>query len=221
MDLNNFENYIDPKIVTRGYEYYENDYVTSVEEIKENVFVAKVTGTDRYTVEVELDHKGNIIDTKCDCPYDLGEYCKHQVAVFFTLREMKNNISAEKNPVTQKHCMDLEASFKSSAQKKKKEIDIKKVLSDRTKDELVEFLLDIASKYEEIKQYIELNFNIGNDEDEINKSIALIRTYISNNSDQWGFVSYRDTSEALKAPVWFWKKPVTLWNRKKPYRLRN
>jgi hypothetical protein len=42
---------------------------------------------------------------------------------------------------------------------------IMKVLSGRTKDELVEFLLDIASEYEEIKRRIELNFNIGDDED--------------------------------------------------------
>ena len=198
MDLNNFENYIDPKIVARGYDYYENDYVTSVEEIKENVFVAKVEGTDRYTVEVELDHQANIIDTQCDCPYDLGEYCKHQAAVFLTLREMKNNISDEKSPALKHHCMDLEAAFKSPVRKKRKEIDIKKVLSDRTKDELVAFLLDIASEYEEIKRRIELNFYIGNDEDEINKSIALIRTYINNNSNEWGFVGYGNTSEAVK-----------------------
>jgi hypothetical protein len=198
MDLIDFENYIDPKILARGYDYYENDYVTSVEEIEENVFVAKVSGTDRYTVEVELDHKANIIDTQCDCPYDLGEYCKHQVAVFFTLREMKNNISGEKCPVPQNHCMDLEAALKSPVREKREEIDIQKVLSGRTKDELVEFLLDIAAEYEEIKRHIELNFCIGNDEDEIKKSIVLIRTYMNNNSDKWGFVSYRNTSEAVR-----------------------
>lgn len=59
-------------------------------------------------------------------------------------------------------------------------------------------MLDIASEYEEIKRRIELNFNVGNDEDEINKSIALIRTYINNNSDEWGFVRYGNTSEAVK-----------------------
>jgi predicted nucleotidyltransferase len=57
--------------------------------------------------------------------------------------------------------------------------------------------LDLASEYEEIKQRIELNFNLGNDEAEIKKSIALIQTYINNNSDQWGFVSYENTSEVV------------------------
>lgn len=198
MDLNNFENYIDPKILARGYDYYENEYVTSVEESKENVFVAKVEGTELYTVKVELDHESNIIDTQCDCPYDLGEYCKHQIAVFYTLQEMKTNISDEKSPVSKNLGMDLEAALQSPVQKKIKEIDIKKILSDQTKDELVELLMDIASEYEEIKRRIELDFTIGNDEDEINKSIALIHTYIDNNSNPWGFVSYGNTSEAVK-----------------------
>jgi len=30
MNLNNFENYIEKKILARGYDYYENNYVTSV-----------------------------------------------------------------------------------------------------------------------------------------------------------------------------------------------
>lgn len=37
MNLNYFENYIEKKILARGYDYYENNYVTSVEETEENV----------------------------------------------------------------------------------------------------------------------------------------------------------------------------------------
>jgi len=181
MNLFNFESYIDKKILARGFDYYENDCISSLEEVDENVYEAEVEGTDLYIVEVELDDKANIIDTQCDCPYDMGEYCKHQVAVFLALRDMKNN-----------------ATHKSLVVKKRKTIDIKKILSDRTKDELVDFLFNIASEYEEIKRRIELNFDIGNDEDEINKSIRLIRTYIEKNSDKWGFVSYGDADEAVK-----------------------
>lgn len=176
MNLDNFESYIDKKILARGYGYYENDYVTSVEETENNVYEAKVEGTELYTVEVELDDKVNIVDTQCDCPYDMGKYCKHQVAVFLALRDMKNNF----------------------VPKKRKAPNINEILSERTKDELVQFLLDITSEYEEIKQRIELNFNDGNDEDEINKSIVLIRTFIRNNSDRHGFVAYGDTGEAVK-----------------------
>lgn len=184
MNLDNFESYIDKKIVARGYDYYENDYVTLVEETEDNVYEGEVEGSELYTVEVELDEQANIVDSKCDCPYDLGEYCKHQVAVFLSLRDIRNN-------------KDPEAVHK-SVQKKRKALDIEKILSERTKDELVQFLLAIAAEYEEIKQRIELNFNDGNDEDEISKSIALMRTFIRNNSDRHGFVAYGDTDEAVK-----------------------
>ena len=197
MNLDNFESYIDKKILARGYDYYENDYVTSVEETGDNVYEAKVEGTELYTVEVELDDKANIVDTQCDCPYDMGEYCKHQVAVFLTLRDMKNNIPVGNSHFPQ-NSTDSEAVLKFPVPKRRKAPDIEKILSERTKDELVQFLLDIASEYEEINQRIELNFDNGSDDDEINKSIALIRTFIRNNSDRHGFVAYGDTGEAVK-----------------------
>lgn len=197
MNLDNFESYIDKKILARGYDYYENDYVTSVEETEDNVYEAKVEGTELYTVEVELDDKANIVDTQCDCPYDMGEYCKHQVAVFLALRDMKNNFPGGNSHFPQ-NSTDSEAVLKFSVPKKRKAPDIEKILSERTKDELVQFLLDIASEYEEINQRIELNFDDGNDEDEISKAIVLIRTFIRNNSDRHGFVAYGDTEEAVK-----------------------
>ena len=101
MNLNDFENYIEKKILARGYDYYENNYVTSVEETEENVFEAEVEGTELYTVEVELDDQANIIDTECDCPYDMGEYCKHQIAAFLAVREIKNNLSKGNNQISQ------------------------------------------------------------------------------------------------------------------------
>lgn len=195
MNLKNFENYIEKKILARGYDYYENNYVTSVEETEENVFEAEVEGTELYTVEVELDDQANIIDTQCDCPYDMGDYCKHQVAAFLAVRDMKNNLSKEYNQISQ-DSGDSESIPK--VPKKRKAPNIEKILSDRTKEELVEFLLDIVNEYEEIKRRIELNFDDGNDEAELSKAIALIRTYINNKSDRHGFVAYGDTGEAVR-----------------------
>jgi hypothetical protein len=73
----------------------------------------------------------------------------------------------------------------------------------------------LPSEYEEVKRRIELNFNSGNDEDEIKKSIALIQTYINNNSDQWGFVSYGNTSEAVKGADLVLGKARCAWERNK------
>ena len=120
MNLHNFEVCIDKKILARGYEYYENDCVRSVEETEKNVYVAEVEGGELYTVEVELDAQADIVDSQCDCPYDWGEYCKHQAAVFFALRDLKNNTS-ENNT-------DAETVHK-SVPRKSKTPHMKKILS--------------------------------------------------------------------------------------------
>ncbi|NQT58647.1 MAG: hypothetical protein HQ557_06655 [Bacteroidetes bacterium] len=197
MNLNNFESYIDKKILARGRSYYVNDYITSIEEIDENVFEADVEGTETYLVEVELDDEANILDTICDCPYTMGEYCKHQTAVFFILRDMKEITSGGTNHQP-KRSTGSESSHKSHAPKKRKTSDFKKILSGRTKDELVELLLDIASEFEEIKQLIELSLDGGNEEDEIIKAITLIRTFVNNHSDEYGFIAYGQTDEAIR-----------------------
>jgi len=215
MNLNNFENYIVKKILARGYDYYENNYVTSVEETEENVFEAEVEGTELYTVEVELDDQANIIDTECDCPYDMGDYCKHQVAAFLAVRDIKNNLSKGITQISQ-NSMDSESVLKSPVPKKRKAPNIEKILSDRTKDELIEFLLDIASEYEEIKRRIELNFDDGDDEAELSKAMSLIRTYINNNSDRHGYVAQVDTSEAVRGADLVLEKAHFALERNKP-----
>jgi biopolymer transport protein ExbD len=183
MNLNNFEDYIDRVICLRGYDYYKNGYVNSVEETETNVYVAEVEGTETYTVDVELDDNLNIIETFCDCPYDMGEFCKHQVAVFFSLREKENSASGEKKS------KDRQISNKGH--------DIEQTLSARTKEELIDFLIKLAAENKEIKQRILLNFDDGDGEEEIIKAISLIQTYIRNNSDRHGFLNYRDTDNAV------------------------
>ncbi|MGF7046824.1 hypothetical protein J2T13_001326 [Paenibacillus sp. DS2015] len=185
MNLNNFEDHIDKIIIARGYDYYENDYVVSVAGNEDHGYEAKVEGTELYTVKVKLDHEANITRTYCDCPYDMGEYCKHEIAVFLALRDMH-------------HGNDSEAIIKSPVSKIRKVPNIEKILSDMTKQELVRFLLDIALEYEEIKQRIELNFNDEDDEDVMANAIELIQTSIRNNADRYGFVTYRDTDAAVK-----------------------
>ncbi len=197
MNLHNFDSCLDKKILARGIDYYKNNQVTSIKETDDNIYEAEVEGNDLYLVEVDLDEQGNIVYTECDCPYVLGEYCKHQAAVFFALRDIKNN-SSHANSLSCTDHPDEETLPKPAIAKKSKAPDIKKILSGRTKDELIEFLLAVASEHEEIKQLIELNFVDENDENEISRSITLIRTYIEKNSDRDGFVVCEDTDEAMK-----------------------
>ncbi|NLI93453.1 MAG: hypothetical protein GX434_15100 [Peptococcaceae bacterium] len=87
MNLDDFQDYIESRIVERWRAYYQDGCVLSLEENEPCCYQAEVEGSDVYLVNVELDQAHNIVDSECDCPYDLGEYCKHEVAVFFALRE--------------------------------------------------------------------------------------------------------------------------------------
>jgi len=123
MNLNNFENHVEPIIISRGADYYRDQAVRELEEFQSGEWIADVEGSDMYRVAVYL--KGNeIIDWDCDCPYDMGPICKHVVAVLYAIRQESIN---EKQMGTAK---------KSS--QKKKEID--RIFEKVSKKDLVEFI---------------------------------------------------------------------------------
>lgn len=192
MNLNNFEHDMDEIIFERGLDYYEYDYILSLEAKGDHVHEAVVKGTELYKVKVELDEQGNIVEILCDCPYDMGPYCKHQAAVLLALRE-KCQISVDTDLVSSSH----PAYTTSESSDTETNDSVEAILLERTKEELVAFLLNIANDYDEVKQRIGLNFDITNDEEDIKKSISLIRTYINKNADRYGFVTYRNTIEAV------------------------
>ncbi len=97
LNLNSFENDVDATILSRGINYYSSGYVASLEETDERCYEAVVEGTDDYTVTVSLAEDGDIIESFCDCPYDFGEVCKHEVAVYFAIRKDMEK-PAEKKP---------------------------------------------------------------------------------------------------------------------------
>ena len=187
MDLQNFENFIDRVIFMRGYDYYEYDHVKYVKETKPNVYEAKVIGTDEYTVAVLIDEDLNITETYCDCPYDMGRYCKHQVAVFLTLRDIKTNVSEEEEPDVKS--MDpgdyRDGSYMAS------------ILSERSKEELIGFIMKLASKNEVIEQRILMEFDDVNNDEDIQNEVSLIQSYIRHYSDRYGNVDYKNINDAV------------------------
>ena len=87
MNINNFEELIERKIIDRGFSYYENDYVEDFEQVEKGEFSAIVEGSERYFVLIKLNESLEIRDHSCNCPYDWGEYCKHEVAVLFYIKD--------------------------------------------------------------------------------------------------------------------------------------
>ena len=72
--------------VWRGYDYFKEKKVVSLEEIGENIYSATVAGSssELYSVELHIDHPRK---SKCNCPHADGKriICKHIVATYFTV----------------------------------------------------------------------------------------------------------------------------------------
>ena len=90
LTLQNFDKQVNPTILQRGKQYYNNENVASIEETGNGIWSAEVEGTEIYQVEVTVKANDEISDYSCDCLYD-GGICKHVVAVLFTVQsEIKN-----------------------------------------------------------------------------------------------------------------------------------
>lgn len=83
LSLDDFEDEIDSIILERGEDYWRRGLVLNLKINDNDEYSAEVQGTGTYSVKVRLAGRG-ILDSKCDCPYN-GDYCKHEVAVFYAL----------------------------------------------------------------------------------------------------------------------------------------
>jgi len=83
--ITDFDDSLDPVILKRGREYYLEGRVSRLKQTAAG-WTAVVEGTHDYLVEAELEPNGFISFSSCDCPYEGGEYCKHQAAVLYALR---------------------------------------------------------------------------------------------------------------------------------------
>ena len=72
--------------IWRGYDYYEEKKVLSIDEINPGIFSATVSGSSNnaYSVELHMKHPRK---SKCNCPHADGKriICKHIVATYFTV----------------------------------------------------------------------------------------------------------------------------------------
>lgn len=88
MNINNFESYINKTIFDRGYNYYMEGHVVEFYQQGENEYFFHIEGSNDYEVVVGIGDNGDILYSACDCPYDFGPVCKHEVAAYFQLQKM-------------------------------------------------------------------------------------------------------------------------------------
>ena len=107
MNITDFEEYFSPRILERGKEYYRNHHVITLDRIEEGYYEAEVEGSQIYTVFVELEENGEISDISCDCPYDWEEFCKHEAAVLYALREQEEYTPFVEEPEQKQTLIDM------------------------------------------------------------------------------------------------------------------
>ena len=70
----------------RGYEYYKNNNVSFVNQVRENEYEGSVSGSRKepYTVHIDILHPKR---STCNCAFAEGskKVCKHKVALFFSV----------------------------------------------------------------------------------------------------------------------------------------
>ncbi|HJN05499.1 MAG TPA: hypothetical protein QF480_02680 [Bacteroidales bacterium] len=143
--LNKFEQIIDEKILKRGLSYFKGGAITDVAEISTGEYEAIVSGTEEYTVHLEISN--NIItEHNCDCPYDMGAVCKHVVAVIFHLQQEELALN-QPNFIIPK-----EKKTKSVSQQ------VKELLQAISHKELIDFVQENSKKDKKFRNYFLASF---------------------------------------------------------------
>jgi len=144
--LNEFEQLIDEKILKRGLSYFKGGAITDFSEISTGEYEAIVSGTEEYTVQLEINNN-TIVKHNCDCPYDMGPICKHVVATIFHLQQ--NELELNK------------PNFTIPKKKKSKSVSqqIKELLKAISHQELMDFVQENSKKDKKFRNYFLSSFS--------------------------------------------------------------
>lgn len=149
-------------ILNRG-----GNYVKRVDQLcctADNTLVAWVTGSERYATSVRVDGEGEF-EHLCTCPYNWGP-CKHAVAVILAAAEhIKNKYAIPRledddelsqalfGDPEEDECDD-ERVRAPTPRRKQTQAKLEKMLGDRSRDDLLDLLIDLSSRFPEVRQHI-------------------------------------------------------------------
>lgn len=90
ISLQNFEQRIQDKILERGRQIWKKGRIRNLTEATPGEWTASVEGSAGDDYEVNIGMEGDALyHWECSCPYDWGDFCKHQTAVLFKIREQR------------------------------------------------------------------------------------------------------------------------------------
>jgi hypothetical protein len=171
MNIHDFERHIDKTILERGYGYYIDGNVTRASKQSDNTFLFHVEGSEDYEVLVETAIDGQILHSQCDCPYDFGPVCKHEVAVYFRLLVILNGDFGDGDEHSPIHM----------------------VLDNLSKNELIDIIVNLTKNDATLKNSLMVKFSKGDNQQELEGCRRLIDSIIRKYTGREGFIQYRLT----------------------------
>lgn len=181
MNIRNFEEYIDKRILDRGYNYYQNGHILDLYEQQEGTYIFQIEGTSDYQVVVQLDNNEKIIYSYCDCPYDYGPMCKHEVSAYFKLQE---HLKGEKQE-----------------NKKRKKQTMEEVLNTLTKEQLIQLLLPVIKKNKTLEKKVLLKYGNLDSKQELQYLQGIVDTIVDKYIDGNDYL-YPDEAKKLIEQLW-------------------
>lgn len=179
MKLNDFEKHIDETILDRGHDYYDERRISEIVKLGDQEYLFTVEGAEAYQVTVKFDDQGEITQTGCDCPYDFGPICKHQVAAFYVLTDVIDNRQSEGHKIE----WGIQQCF------------LREALDNLTKEQLITIIIEMAEKDEIVKSSLMMRYSKGNPRHELQKCKRLMESIVRKYQSQSGYIEYREADE--------------------------
>ena len=183
LTFDNFTEVIDPAILLRGFEYYEDGQVISIQSPKSGLWRAEVQGTELYRVELERDEEGSLLH-ECSCPYDSGPVCKHIAAVLYGIVEglpEDEDEPDERAGQSRPHPHDM----------------LRSLLETAPREELVKVLIERAREDPGLANQLRLRFESAGVS---RKTITrMVRQALKEGQDRHGFLDYWGALTAARA----------------------
>jgi len=172
--FDDFNERIDPVILSRGYDYWEQGRVARLEQEGEEAWLARVEGTESYQVHMGLDDDGSVF-YDCTCPYDAGPVCKHVVAVLLAIIDgLRERNEAEVRPGGDEA--------------------LRRLLDDAPHGELVELLIERTHEDTAFANELRLRYGGGR---ETGKALKrMVRQALRQGEGKYGFLDYWGAARA-------------------------
>ena len=187
ISLKKFESDIDDSIISRGAEYFANQAVRDLRQLKTDQWAASVEGTEQYRVRLSL-RDDSVVDYSCSCPYDLGPICKHIVAVLYELRARKYGEEKEAGDSKRSRGAKREVSEES----------LDKLVSGMPRKSLEAVVLEYAGREPDFAGYISAKNTLKAPRSKKEQYRRIIKDTIQAVRGRHGFIGYWQCSKAVE-----------------------